>query len=50
MPIMYIVIKQFLALIVGVVTRFVTISNLKKNAESKIGMRKQRQERLLMMP
>ena len=37
MPIMYIVIAVALALIVGVVTRFVTISNLKKNAESKIG-------------
>ena len=38
MPIIVcVVIAVALALIVGVVTRFVTISNLKKNAESKIG-------------
>lgn len=37
MPIMEIIIAVALALIVGVVVRFVTISNLKKNAESKIG-------------
>ena len=33
------------ALIVGVVTRFVTISNLKKDAESKMGMRKPKAKR-----
>ena len=38
MPIVYVVVIAIaLALIVGVVTHFVTVSNLKKNAESKIG-------------
>ncbi len=37
MPITYIAIAVALALIVGVVVYFVTVSNLKKNAESKIG-------------
>ena len=32
-----VVIAVALALIVGIITHFVTISNLKKNAESKIG-------------
>ena len=34
---MDIVIAVALALVVGVITHFVTVSNLKKNAESKIG-------------
>ncbi|GCA68462.1 ribonuclease Y [Mediterraneibacter butyricigenes] len=38
MPIVYVVVIAIaLALIVGVVTHFLTVSNLKKNAESKIG-------------
>ncbi len=37
MPIMEIIIAVALALIVGVIVHFVTVSNLKKNAESKIG-------------
>ena len=37
MPILYVVIAIALALIVGVVSHFLTVSNLKKNAESKIG-------------
>ena len=37
MPITYIAIAVALALIVGVVVYFATVSNLKKNAESKIG-------------
>ena len=38
MPIVYVVVIAIaLALIVGVVTHVLTVSNLKKNAESKIG-------------
>ena len=37
MPIMEIIIAVALALIVGVVVHFATVSNLRKNAESKIG-------------
>ena len=37
MPIMEIIIAVALALIVGVIVHFVTVSNLRKNAESKIG-------------
>lgn len=38
-----------LALIVGVVTRFATISSLKNNADSKIGNAEEKQEKLLTM-
>ena len=38
-----------LALIVGVVTRFATISSLKNNADSKIGNAEAKQEKLLTM-
>mgnify|MGYP006945353861 CR=1 FL=1 len=37
-----------LALIVGIITHFVTVSNLRKNAE-RLGMQKQKQEKSLTM-
>ena len=40
-----IVIAVALALIVGIISHFVTVSNLKKNAESKIGNAESKSER-----
>ena len=40
-----IVIAAALALIVGIISHFVTVSNLKKMLRARSGMRKQRRER-----
>ena len=44
-----IILAAALALIVGMVSRFLTISGLKKNAEVKSEMQRQKQEKSSMM-